>query len=226
MGLIDWTVEVELPKRARVRDVSGPGMERLGQLQLALDEADDVFAVRDRAVLALLVDLGLRRHEVAQLDVEHVDDEQWRVSVRRKGEDEREWVPLADATAEALRAWLDERRDAAGPLFFRGAGRRLVRGARLSGQGVWHSLRRRSFRAGLPPVRPHAIRHSAISHLAEQNVPLPQLQSYAGHRSATSTAVYLDAANDRRREMAEAVAGARRVAGRHAERPSRRRRPT
>lgn len=209
LGLIDWEIELKLPRRARIRDVRGPDMDELVVLQAALERADDPLAERDQAIFSLLVDLGLRRAEVAGLELEHIDGTRAFLSVIRKGEDERELVPLPEQTWAAVAAWLDVRGLDAGPLFWRGSGRRLLCGQRLSAQGIWWMLRSRSFRAGLKQVRPHGIRHTAISHLAEEGVPLPHLLRFTGHRSIQSVQTYLDTVADRRRELSTSLAARR-----------------
>jgi hypothetical protein len=63
-----------------------------------------------------------------------------------------------------------------------------------------------SFRAGANQARPHAIRHSVLSALAEHGTPLPQLLRFSGHRSVESIRPYLDSIADRRQELSGLLA--------------------
>ena len=69
---------------------------------------------RDAAILALLR-AGLRRAEVAGLQVGAVDAGEVGVTVKGKG-DKTRWVPLDNGAAAALSDWLTVRGDEAGPL--------------------------------------------------------------------------------------------------------------
>src|SRR5947209_87175 len=70
LGLIPWVLEVEGPRTEAYRDTRGPGHAGFRKLLEALAGRSDAKAVRDRALLRLLYDLGLRWAEVVGLDFE------------------------------------------------------------------------------------------------------------------------------------------------------------
>jgi integrase/recombinase XerC len=155
----------------------------------------DVKGLRDRAILALLTDLALRRAEVAGLDVEHIDLSAGTVRVLRKNNRERVTLALTPAVVRALRAWLDVRPGAAtGPLFVAldpGAD-----GARLSPGAIYAIVRSLGFRAGAA-TSPHRIRHSAVTAAvrgaAAAGLSLADVTQYSGHRNAVTLQRYVDA---------------------------------
>ena len=51
-------------------------------------------------------------------------------------------------------------------------------------------------RAGVPALMPHVLRHSCITRLIEQGVPVPVVQQFAGHADVTTTMPYCSAATD------------------------------
>lgn len=75
-----------------------------GQLELLLQECD---SPRDRALLCLLYDSGLRRSELANIQRDNIDFELCTVTVLGKGGKERK-APFTDDTAKLLRAQLDQ----------------------------------------------------------------------------------------------------------------------
>lgn len=84
--------------------------------------AEQVMAIRTaaidsraRAVLALMLDVGCRCVEVANLTVEDYDPDQRIVRLRGKGGHERD-VPVSRDTAKILNAYLDETGVVGGPL--------------------------------------------------------------------------------------------------------------
>src|SRR5207248_2530037 len=73
LGMSAWALEVEGVRAEAYRDTRGPGAEGFRRLLGALAGRPGAKAVRDRAILRLLYDLGLRREEVCRLDVEDLD---------------------------------------------------------------------------------------------------------------------------------------------------------
>lgn len=151
IGATDWAIEVTPPKITAYRDTAGPGHDNVAKMIEATD------STRDRAILRFLYDLGLRRGEVVSLDYEHLDLVGHRVSIMGKGRTEREWLTLPKKTQEALAAWLKTRGLAAGPLFTN-PGK-----TRLSGRSVATIVAKAGKRIGVANVRPHGLRHSAIT---------------------------------------------------------------
>ena len=81
LGLVPWTLEVSNVKAQPYRDTRGPGRNGFVLTLEALDKREGKKAIRDRAIIRLLYDLGLRRAEVVSLDVEDVDLEGGAVAV-------------------------------------------------------------------------------------------------------------------------------------------------
>ena len=116
LGLIPWTLEVANVKSKAYRDTRGPGTNGV---HLILDQVQGsgLKALRDRAMIRLLYDLGLRRGEVVSLDLEDLDIERCTVSVIGKGRTEKELLTLPEPTCAALAAWTEARGLEPGPLF-------------------------------------------------------------------------------------------------------------
>ena len=115
------------------RDTRGPGHDgwrRLWSFAEAL--GDSQKARRDRAVLRLLYDRGLRRGELVVLDLADVDldDDSPGVSIIGKGRTESGRLTINEPTRRTLVAWMESKGDEPGPLFIRldpgGLGQRLT----------------------------------------------------------------------------------------------------
>jgi integrase/recombinase XerC len=193
-GMVTWTVDVEGERVEAYRDTRGPGRPVVRRMVDRLDDAEGPHrpkAARDRALLRLMWDLGLRRGELVELDLAHLDD--GRLSVLGKGRDERAWLDLPDETAEALDLWLVHRGEEPGPLFTSvGKGGR-VKLTRIAGTDVYRAVVARGAAAGAR-VRPHGVRHSAITSILEASGGDRRLgQTFARHRDGRVTDRYDDA---------------------------------
>lgn len=129
------------------------------EVQRLLDSCDDSLSGRrDKALISLLVDSGLRASEVCRLRVEDVDLEAGVLVVRVKGGDER-FGFIGVITVRRIRDWL-EVRPSGGTALFVNFGVKKVAGQPMTGGGLRQALRRRGQKAGVTGVCPHAFRRS------------------------------------------------------------------
>lgn len=146
---------------------------------------------RDRAILLLLVRLGLRAGEVAALEL---DDIRWRsgeIVIRGKGNVVNR-LPLLSDVGEALSAYLKHDRVVIVPtrrVFLRCCA--PVR--ELGGRGAVGSIVRAGLsRAGLqPPVRgPHLLRHTLGTQMIRAGASMAEIAEVLRHSTPTSSAIY------------------------------------
>jgi site-specific recombinase XerD len=204
LGLIDAETH------ARIRDVPGIRGSRLpAGREVPIRELANLFracaaagasGVRDAAAMALLYGAGLRRTEAVSVDVEAFDGSTLRVL--GKGNKER-CVPMPAAAVDALRAWLELRGGAPGPLLCPVRGR-LVTIRRMSSQAIMTALLRRAGEAGVPHLSPHDLRRSYITGLLRAGADLSTVQRLAGHASVNTTTRY-DRRGDDEKEKAVAL---------------------
>ncbi|WP_182526194.1 tyrosine recombinase XerC [Nocardioides dongkuii] len=179
---------------------------------LRVDEARDLIAaateiaddgsplgLRDVAMLELLYATGIRVGELAGLDVDDVDADRNVVRVFGKGRKERT-VPYGRPAARALQFWLKQgrplvAREGSGAALFLGA-----RGGRIDQRAVRTLVHRRIADVpGAPDIGPHALRHSAATHLLEGGADLRSVQELLGHASLATTQRYTHVTTDRLR---------------------------
>ncbi|TBN56200.1 tyrosine recombinase XerC [Glaciihabitans arcticus] len=155
------------------------------------------FALRDLAVIELLYASALRVSELTGLDVADVDRSRLTVLVTGKGSKQRT-VPFGLPAADALTAWL-EARDTLEPdgdaLFVGNKGKRL--GTRAVYALVAELL---EDVPGSGPAGPHALRHTAATHLLDGGADLRAVQELLGHASLGTTQIYTHVSTERLRE--------------------------
>ncbi len=117
--LVEWTLDVDDFKVVSHRDTRGPGLEGWRALwQAAVDLGDTSQARRNRALLRLIHDNGMRRCEAIGIDYpEDVDLAGGRISIKGKGQSSKVWVTTSERCVGLVREWLDARGKRPGPLF-------------------------------------------------------------------------------------------------------------
>ncbi|WEV53508.1 tyrosine recombinase XerC [Bifidobacterium sp. ESL0704] len=175
---------------------------------------DEALALRDAAMIELLYATGIRVAELTGLDIGDVSFDTRTVRVTGKGDKQRV-VPFGAPASRALEAWLS---DSGRPILlktrkqsdnstkptskkgspvhslnssdctdalFLGA-----RGARIDQRVVRKVVHEKADEAGVPDIGPHALRHSAATHLLDGGADLREVQEMLGHSSLKTTQRY------------------------------------
>jgi len=148
---------------------------------------------RDRALLALLLACGLRRHEAVALRLDHLQqrEEHWAiVDLLGKGGHVRT-VPVPDWVRTELDDWLAAAGIDRGKLF-----RRVNKVGRTWGDGmtvkaVWHIVKESAKRIGVAKLAPHDLRRTCARLCHASGGELEQIQFLLGHISVQTTERYL-----------------------------------
>jgi integrase len=156
---------------------------------------------RDAAVLALLA-VGLRRAEVAAVQLGDYEPETGRLVVKGKGSKERA-VWLTNGAAEAVSDWLKVRGSAEGALLARFSKDGETAGFGLTNQAVYNILARLAADARVA-VSPHDLRRTFAGEALDMGVDVVSLQSLMGHASPATTARY-DRRGDEAKKRAMAL---------------------
>ena len=156
----------------------------------------DVVAIRDLAMVEVLYASALRVSELVGLDLHDIDLERLTVRVLGKGSKERV-VPFGVPAKTAITAWLAVR-DASvkNNALFLGA-----RGGRVGTRAVYTLVA--ELLDGVPgggPAGPHALRHTAATHLLDGGADLRAVQEMLGHASLGTTQIYTHVSTERLKE--------------------------
>jgi integrase/recombinase XerC len=174
----------------------------------------DPVAVRDAAIAELLYASALRVSELVGLDLADVDRRRRTVRVTGKGAKQRV-VPYGAPAARALDRYLEIARPAllvaaaaaTSSATGDGTGRAVpatsavflgVRGGRLGVRSVHRQIAALlSSIPGTGPSGPHALRHSAATHLLDGGADLRAVQEFLGHASLGTTQIYTHVSAER-----------------------------
>lgn len=164
--------------------------------------------IRDYAILTVLWRLGLRRSEVAWLQIDDIDWRRGEITVRGKG-NRHDLLPIPVDVGETIVRYLREGHRRVPPgcraLFVQV---RAPLGA-MSPIGVGDVVTRVSRRVGLPVVGPHRLRHGTATQLARSGAPWPEIAQVMRHHTIAVTASYATIAPALTRELARPWPGAR-----------------
>jgi len=166
---------------------------RTGPLPLAAPKRRTPKSKRDRAILAVLLGCGLRRRELSDLTLDHLQrrEEHWAIiDLVGKGRHIRT-VPVPDWVKRTIDDWLTEAGVTNGRLF-----RRVCRAGTVWGEGitekvVWHVVKEYAAKIGVSKLAPHDLRRSCARLCHEAGGELEQIQFLLGHVSVQTTEKYL-----------------------------------
>jgi integrase/recombinase XerC len=178
-------LDVKAPKAAKRLPVVLREDEATRILATQIAGRTDCQRLRDRAIMELLYASGLRRAEIASLNLQDVDVEKRILRVVGKGNKER-MALFNQATAEAMQAYLGVRPRTADTAFFVGRG-----GRRLGPRQVWAIFKVFADLSGVAThATPHVMRHSFATHLLENGADLMMIKELLGHESLATTGIY------------------------------------
>jgi integrase/recombinase XerC len=165
----------------------------------ALAATADPLALRNLAIVELLYASALRVSELTGLDLDRLDLDRLTVRVLGKGAKERV-VPFGVPALRALSGYLEAGRPRllAEPTtaLFLGS-----RGRRMSSRSVYQLVT--GLLVELPgsgPSGPHALRHTAATHLLDGGADLRAVQELLGHASLGTTQIYTHVSAERLKE--------------------------
>jgi integrase/recombinase XerC len=182
-----------------------PSIEQMNRVVDSVDDDAASWPARDKAILELLYGCGIRNAELTGLNLNDIHWANEAILVRGKGQKQR-LVPLGDAAALALRAYLGERasrltaklgggKTPSTPALFvslqlRGLGKPGGE-ARLTTRSVGRIVKRVAILRGLSAdVHPHTLRHAFGTHLLEEGADLRAIQELLGHERLSTTQRY------------------------------------
>lgn len=152
---------------------------------------DDNKGIRDKAMLELLSDTGLRVSELLGLMLDDVDLGKRQINVpgsrtRKIQYDKRVNKYLEEYLETARKALVGDQKDE-GYLFLN------LSGEGMSRQGFWKLIKKYGKEAGIETeITPHVLRHSFAAHALKAGKDIKKVQSILGHSDLATTSGYLN----------------------------------
>lgn len=171
---------------------------------------------RDRAILEMLLQTGLRLSEVAALttaDLAHLPKRITKdlenvglVKVTRKGATEA-YIPLNWKACEALKAWLKVRQTKVTEKDLTTDALWLSKFDRpLSARAIRYLVKKYLQQAGISDASVHTLRHTTATHYLAKGGDLRSVQALLGHERIETTQIYLGLAKKVQRKMVQELA--------------------
>jgi len=186
-----------LPKTIKVDDMK----VAFSSMESVISDTEDPLSLRDLAMVELLYSSGIRVSELTNLDLNQIDFERNTVRVIGKGNRER-IAPFGIPARKAIENWIEKRQEfapATEQALFVGR-----RGKRIDPRTVRDVVYKVT--EAIDPSRrlgPHALRHSAATHLLEGGADLRTVQELLGHSSLATTQIYTHVSEERLKEVYE-----------------------
>lgn len=151
---------------------------------------------RNAAILELLYATGIRVAELVSMDIADIDFSNRTIKVTGKGNKQRV-VPFGLPAQRALETWLEQGRPVLARTATDAAKSRATnalflgaRGGRIDQRIARDIVHRAAREAGVPDISPHALRHSAATHMLDGGADLREVQEMLGHSSLKTTQRY------------------------------------
>lgn len=207
-GLIDHGAAEAIARAEGVKQLGRKSGNWLTKTQAeAMINAPDASTLkgkRDRAILAVMLGCGLRREEVARLELAHLQQREGRwVILDLRGKHGRvRTVPMGAWVKSIIDVWTDAARLDAGPLFrpMRKGGR--IQPGGMTSQAIWKIVQEY---APVKQLAPHDLRRTFAKLAHKAGAPVEQIQQSLGHASLQTTERYLGVTLDLQRAPSDVI---------------------
>ena len=161
---------------------------------------DNFEGIRDRTILEVLYQTGIRRNELIHLTINDIDLHSGQIKVIGKGKKER-LIPFGKGLKELWLQYLEARKTeafevASSYCFLTAKGRKMY--PKLVYNIVCKYL---SIHSTIEQKGPHTLRHTFATHLANGGADINAIKSLLGHANLAATQVYTHNTIDRLKEV-------------------------
>lgn len=162
----------------------------------------NITAVRNRAIVTILVHAGLRVEELSELDFADINIKDRSGSVRvRDGKREKErFVPLNKYARLALTEWVNVCGNSTATALFTGK-----QTMRISTRQVENIVSDIGKQIGIPDMSPHWLRYTFGKRLEHAGVNIQTISEFYGHESMSTTQHYLRSSQPDLQSMVEMI---------------------
>lgn len=174
--------------RKRTVKIPNPPKPKTLPVFLSIDEVkrmiDSTSNLKHKAIISTVFFHGLRRAELLNLKIEHIDSSNMILHVKQsKGFKDRN-IPLSEQCLDLLRQYFSKYRP--NEYLFNGDN-----SLQYSATSLSNIIKQSAKRAKInKSVTPHTLRHSFASYLVSIDINLKSIQDWLGHSSSRTTETY------------------------------------
>lgn len=184
----DPTSQLKLPKISKRLPVYVEE-EQMDELGTANFFADDFEGLRNRLIIELFYQTGIRCSELIQLKLSNIDTQRGTIKVLGKRNKER-IIPVGDDVLNLLKQYLSER-----PVPANAESNALIflthKGLKLYPKLVYRVVNTYLGKvSALRKKSPHVLRHTFATHMLNRGADLNAIKELLGHSSLAATQVY------------------------------------
>ena len=160
--------------------------------------ADDFMGQRDKLMLRLLYETGMRRSELAGLKVASVDFSSLTIKVLGKRNKER-LIPIENELAHNISQYLALKEQEKGPSEWLFVG---AKGQQITPQDVYRTVKRyMTVLSDADRISPHVFRHSFATHILNEGGNIEAIKELLGHADLATTEVYTHVTREHLKEV-------------------------
>jgi integrase/recombinase XerC len=194
----DPGLKLRSPKASRTlpKVLSREAMSGIFDVLEPLSTKDNPTGMSDLLMVEILYGSGIRVSELVGLNLDDIDYSRKILRVTGKGNKQR-MVPYSDPANDALAQWIREGRN---QFVNETSGNALLissRGKRIGVRQVYALVAGLLADTAVGAAGPHALRHSAATHLLDGGADLRAVQELLGHSSLATTQIYTHVSVDR-----------------------------
>ena len=195
---IDPGLKLRSPKAGRPlpKVVSRESMKEVFEKLEPLAKPENPAAIQDLLIVELLYGSGIRVSELVGLNLEDIDYGRKILRVTGKGNKQR-MVPYSEPAGFAIDKWISKGRPQFDNEISQGALLINSRGKRVGVRQVYALVAKLLSETPVGQAGPHALRHSAATHLLDGGADLRAVQELLGHSSLATTQIYTHVSVDR-----------------------------
>jgi integrase/recombinase XerC len=194
----DPGLKLRSPKASRTlpKVLSREAMSGVFDVLEPLATTENPTGISDLLMVEILYGSGIRVSELVGLNLDDIDYSRKILRVTGKGNKQR-MVPYSDPASDALAKWI---RDGRTQFVNETSGNALLissRGKRIGVRQVYALVAGLLTETAVGAAGPHALRHSAATHLLDGGADLRAVQELLGHSSLATTQIYTHVSVDR-----------------------------
>jgi site-specific recombinase XerD len=162
---------------------------------------------RDRAILAVLLGCGLRRGELTELTLDHLQrrEDHWAIVDLIGKAGHIRTVPMPDWVKQTIDGWLIAAGILHGKIFRCVCRKGTVWGNHMTEKVVWHVVKQYAQQLGISKLAPHDLRRSCARLCHGAGGELEQIQFLLGHISVQTTEKYVGCKQRLREAVNDAI---------------------